>query len=59
MVLLAEESRRDVELLQQVNSELVCLQSSEVKLEGLVEELHGEAQYRAALTESVQVELRR
>lgn len=58
MVLLAEESRRDVELLQQVNSELVCLQSSEVKLEGLVEELHAEAQHRAALTESLHVELR-
>ncbi|XP_007572603.1 cingulin isoform X3 [Poecilia formosa] len=58
MVLLAEESRRDVELLQQVNSELVCLQSSEVQLEGLVEELHAEAQCRAALTDRLHAELR-
>ncbi|MEQ2298164.1 hypothetical protein AMECASPLE_002351 [Ameca splendens] len=58
VVLLAEESRQDVELLQQVNSELVCLQSSEVMLEGLVEELHAEAQHRAALTESLHAELR-
>ncbi|XP_012734652.2 lamin-A isoform X1 [Fundulus heteroclitus] len=58
LVLLAEESRRDVELLQQVNSELACLQSSEVKLEGLVAELHAEAQHRAALAESLHAELR-
>uniref|UniRef100_A0A096MIH3 Uncharacterized protein n=1 Tax=Poecilia formosa TaxID=48698 RepID=A0A096MIH3_POEFO len=58
MVLLAEESRRDVELLQQVNSELVCLQSSEVQLEGLVEELHAEAQCRAALTDRLHAELK-
>ncbi|XP_043983068.1 shootin-1 isoform X2 [Gambusia affinis] len=57
MVLLAEESRRDVELLQQVNSELMCLQSSEVQLEGLVEELHAEAQSRAALTDRLHAEL--
>ncbi|XP_027864955.1 shootin-1 isoform X2 [Xiphophorus couchianus] len=58
MVLLAEESRRDVELLQQVNLELVCLQSSEVQLEGLVEELHAEAQRRAALSDRLHAELR-
>ncbi|KAM4585687.1 uncharacterized protein V3H82_004663 [Fundulus diaphanus] len=58
LVLLAEESRRDVELLQQVSSELACLQSSEVKLEGLVAELHAEAQHRAALAESLHAELR-
>ncbi|XP_047210009.1 uncharacterized protein LOC124860606 isoform X1 [Girardinichthys multiradiatus] len=58
VVLLAEESRQDVKLLQQVNSELVCLQSSEVMLEGLVEELHAEAQHHAALTESLHAELR-
>ncbi|XP_060903672.1 liprin-alpha-1 isoform X2 [Labrus mixtus] len=56
-VLLAEESFRDAELLRQVGTELLCLQSSEVKLEGLVEELHAEAQHRAVVAESLQVEL--
>uniref|UniRef100_UPI0037E7816D coiled-coil domain-containing protein 157-like n=1 Tax=Semicossyphus pulcher TaxID=241346 RepID=UPI0037E7816D len=56
-VLLAEESSRDAELLRQVSSELLCLQSSEVKLEGLVEELHSEAQHRAMVAESLQTEL--
>lgn len=58
MVLLAEESSRGVELLRQVGSELLCLQSSEVKLEGLVVELHAEAQHRAAVAESLNAELR-
>ncbi|XP_008289400.1 hyaluronan-mediated motility receptor [Stegastes partitus] len=57
VVLLAEESSRDVELLRQVGTELLCLQSSEVKLEGLVEELHAEAQHRAAVAEGLQAEL--
>lgn len=58
MVLLAEDSSRDAELLRQVSSELLSLQSSEVKLEELVEELHAEAQHRAAVALSLQVELR-
>ncbi|XP_026185777.1 uncharacterized protein LOC113144174 isoform X2 [Mastacembelus armatus] len=57
VALLVEESFRDAEVLRQVGSELLCLQSSEVKLEGLVEELHAEAQHRAAVAESLQVEL--
>ncbi|XP_076595197.1 uncharacterized protein LOC143325770 isoform X1 [Chaetodon auriga] len=57
VVFLVDESSRDGELLQQVGSELLCLQSSEVKLEGLVEELHAEAQRRAAVAESLQAEL--
>ncbi|KAM6952936.1 uncharacterized protein PEZ65_016423 [Lycodopsis pacificus] len=57
VVLLAEASSRDGELLRQVCSELLCLQSSEVKLEGLVEELHAEAQRRAVVAESLQTEL--
>lgn len=57
VVFLAEESSRDGELLQQVGSELLCLQSSEVKLEGLVEQLHAEAQHRAVVAESLQAEL--
>lgn len=57
VVLLVEESSRDGELLRQVGSELLCLQSSEVKLEDLVEELHAEAQHRAAVAESLRVEL--
>lgn len=57
LVLLAQESSRDAKLLQQVGSELLCLQSSEVKLEGLVEELHAEARHRAAVAEDLQAEL--
>ncbi|CAN9514584.1 unnamed protein product [Ophioblennius macclurei] len=57
VVLLAEESSRDAELLRLVNSELSCLQSSEAKLEGLVVELHAEAQHRAAETEDLEAEL--
>lgn len=59
LVLLAEESCRDAELLRQVGSELLCLQSSELRLEGLMEELHAEAQDRAALSESLRSDLRR
>ncbi|XP_073343680.1 uncharacterized protein [Pagrus major] len=55
--LLVEESARDGELLQQVGSELLCLQSSEVKLEGLVEELHAEAHHRAVVAERLRAEL--
>ncbi|KAM6923417.1 uncharacterized protein FYW49_005846 [Xenentodon cancila] len=58
VVLLVRENSQDTELLQQVSSELLCLQSSEVKLEGLVEELHAEAQHRAGVAESLQRELR-
>ncbi|XP_040903644.1 uncharacterized protein LOC121188135 [Toxotes jaculatrix] len=57
VVLLVQESSRDAELLRQVGSELLCLQSSEVKLEGLVEELHAEAQHRAGVAERLQAEL--
>ncbi|CAJ1059168.1 daple-like protein isoform X3 [Xyrichtys novacula] len=57
LVLLAEESSRDVELLRQVGTELLCLQSSEVKLEGLVEELQAEAQHRTMVADSLQAEL--
>ncbi|KAF3838799.1 hypothetical protein F7725_010567, partial [Dissostichus mawsoni] len=55
--LLAQESSRDEDLLRQVGSELMCLQSSEGKLEGLVEELHAEAQHRVAEAVSFQAEL--
>ncbi|XP_074530765.1 uncharacterized protein LOC141793796 [Halichoeres trimaculatus] len=58
LVLLAEESSQDVELLRQVGTELLCLQSSEVKLEGLVEELQAEAQHRAKVADSLQMELK-
>ncbi|XP_067373956.1 hyaluronan-mediated motility receptor [Channa argus] len=58
LILLAEDSSRHTEVLQQVGSELLCVQSSEGKLVGLVEELHAEAQHRAALTESLEMELR-
>ncbi|XP_017295113.1 protein Hook homolog 3 isoform X2 [Kryptolebias marmoratus] len=58
VVLLAEETSGDAELLRRVSSELLCLQSSEVKLEVLVEELHAEAQRRAAAVEGLQTELR-
>ncbi|XP_030000892.1 kinesin-II 85 kDa subunit-like [Sphaeramia orbicularis] len=57
MVLLAEESFRDAELLRQVGSEVLCLQNSEVRLQGLVEEMHVEAQHRAAVEQSLQAEL--
>ncbi|XP_035505513.1 myosin-2 heavy chain, non muscle isoform X9 [Scophthalmus maximus] len=57
VALLVDESGRDAELLQQVGAELVCLQSSEEKLGGLVEELNAEAQHRAAAAESLQAEL--
>ncbi|XP_030594430.1 lamin-A isoform X1 [Archocentrus centrarchus] len=57
VVLLAEVSSRDAELLRQVSAELLCLQNSEVKLEGLVEELHAEAQHRTEAAETRQVEL--
>ena len=55
--LLVEDGSRDADLLRQVSSELLCLQSSEVKLEGLVEELHAEAQHRAGVAEVLQREL--
>ncbi|KAF3694212.1 hypothetical protein EXN66_Car009888 [Channa argus] len=58
LILLADDSSRHTEVLQQVGSELLCVQSSEGKLVGLVEELHAEAQHRAALTESLEMELR-
>ncbi|KAF1385071.1 hypothetical protein PFLUV_G00126770 [Perca fluviatilis] len=57
VVLLAEASSQDAEVLRQVSSEILCLQSSEVKLEGLVEELHAEAQHRAVVAESLETEL--
>ncbi|TKS72078.1 Leptin receptor overlapping transcript-like 1 [Collichthys lucidus] len=57
VVLLVKESSRDEELLRQVGSELLCLQSSEVKLEGLVEELHAEAHRSAVVAEGLQAEL--
>ncbi|XP_062250576.1 GRIP and coiled-coil domain-containing protein 2 isoform X1 [Platichthys flesus] len=57
VVLLVEESCRDVELLRQVGSDLLCLQSSEVKLGGLVEELNREAQHKAAVAEGLRADL--
>lgn len=57
VVLLVEESARDGELLRQVSTELLCLQSSEEKLEGLVQELHAEAHHRAVVAERLQAEL--
>ncbi|XP_034740177.1 RUN and FYVE domain-containing protein 1 isoform X3 [Etheostoma cragini] len=59
VVLLTEASSRDAELLRQVSSDMLYLQSSEVTLEGLVEKLHAEAQHRAAVAESLQTELHR
>lgn len=59
LVLLAEQRFRDEELLQQVGSELLSLQSSELRMVGLVEELHSEAQRRASLSENLRSELRR
>lgn len=58
VVLLAEESSRDAALLWQVNSELLRLQSSEVRLEGLVEELHEEARHGAVVADNLHAELR-
>ncbi|KAK2848796.1 hypothetical protein Q5P01_008630 [Channa striata] len=58
LILLAEESSRDTEVLRQVGSELLCLQSSKVKLEGLIEELHAEARHRVAVAEGLHAELR-
>merc|ERR1739838_232356 len=43
--------------LEQVNAELLSLQSTEGQLESLVMELHAEAQHRAAISESLQAEL--
>ncbi|XP_030251644.1 centrosomal protein of 55 kDa isoform X2 [Sparus aurata] len=57
VVLLVQESARDGELLRQVGSELLCLQSSEVKLEGLMQELHAEAHHRAVVAERLRAEL--
>ncbi|XP_076005269.1 uncharacterized protein LOC142999552 [Genypterus blacodes] len=59
VVMLAEESSREAGLLQQVGSELLSLQNSEVQLGGLVEELHAEAHRRAAVTVSLQAQLHR
>ncbi|XP_033830231.2 uncharacterized protein LOC117377836 [Periophthalmus magnuspinnatus] len=55
--LVTEESSRDAELLRQVGSELLFLQSSELRLQGLVEELHAEAHHRATLVTSLEAEL--
>ncbi|XP_035767079.1 centrosomal protein of 63 kDa isoform X1 [Neolamprologus brichardi] len=57
VVLLVEASSRDAELLRQVGAELLCLQSSEVKLESLVEELQAEAQHRTEVAENLQTEV--
>lgn len=57
VVLLVQESSHDGELLRQVSTELLSLQSSEVRLEGLMEELHAEAQSRAAAAASLHTEL--
>lgn len=57
VVLLVQESSHDGELLRQVSTELLSLQSSEVRLEGLMEELHAEAQCRAVAAESLNTEL--
>lgn len=57
MLQLAEESRRDVALLQEVGAELHHLQSSEVELQALVEELFVELQQQASQSEKLQAEL--
>ncbi|XP_019737223.1 cerebellar degeneration-related protein 2-like isoform X3 [Hippocampus comes] len=57
VIILAGESERDAELLRQVCSELLCLQSSEVRLEGLVEELHLRAHGGDEQNEGLQAEL--
>lgn len=57
LALMVEESCRDAELLRQVGLEVLCLQSSEVSLEGLVEELQAEAHQRAVAAESLHAEL--
>ncbi|XP_046875589.1 rootletin isoform X1 [Hypomesus transpacificus] len=58
---LAEEGSREATVLslqlEQVNSELLHLLSSEVQLEGLVDELHTEALQRAAAAEGLQAQL--
>ncbi|XP_023815298.1 GRB10-interacting GYF protein 2 isoform X2 [Oryzias latipes] len=54
---LEEESRRDVALLQEVGAELHHLQSSEVELQALVEELFVELQQQASQSEKLQAEL--
>ncbi|XP_068182037.1 transmembrane and coiled-coil domain-containing protein 5B-like isoform X2 [Antennarius striatus] len=59
VVLLLEASSRDGELLQEVGSELQSLQSSEVQLEGLVDELHAQAHDRTVAEESLRAELHR
>nr|XP_057912391.1 myosin-16 isoform X2 [Doryrhamphus excisus] len=56
-LILVEESERDAELLRQVASELLCLQSSEVQLEGLVEELHVEARNGGDADDGLRAEL--
>ncbi|XP_072289317.1 uncharacterized protein [Eucyclogobius newberryi] len=57
LVHLTEESSQDAELLRQVGSELQYLQSSELRLHGLVEELYAEAHHRATLITSLEAEL--
>jgi len=61
--LTEEENSRDMERLavelDTLRSELLALQSSDGRLVGLVEELHAEAQHRAALAEGLQAELHR
>ncbi|XP_054647433.1 plectin isoform X2 [Dunckerocampus dactyliophorus] len=56
-LLLVEESERDAELLRQVASELLCLQSTEVQLQGLVEELHVEARRAGKADDGLGAEL--
>ncbi|XP_061747604.1 uncharacterized protein LOC133545902 [Nerophis ophidion] len=57
LFLLVEESERDEEVARQVTSELLCLQSSEVQLQGLLVELHDQAQRRQTAEEGPAVEL--
>lgn len=59
VVLLVDESSRDAELLRQVSTELLSLQSSEARLEGLMEELHAVAHHRTVVAVSLHAELRR
>ena len=60
---LAEEGSREATVLslqlEQVNSELLHLLSSEVQLEGLVDELHTEALQRTVAAEGLQAQLHR
>ncbi|XP_077466039.1 uncharacterized protein LOC144082638 [Stigmatopora argus] len=57
LVLLAEGSERDAEMLRQVSSEVLCLQSTETQLQDLVAALPLEAQIQQHHAEGLGMEL--